>query len=88
MKIMKPTQGIIVIKSHHPLLPVSCILLKLKPIPGRRMAKENKLDIQVGSSNPQPNIIPSRMFVGIEMRKVAKKNHQYSERDALPLKFA
>lgn len=74
---MKPITGTKAISCHHPLRFVSCSLL---------VAADN-----AGSSVPREKR-PLRSGLIIEVAKLTKAknsmNHQYSERDALPLKSA
>ena len=74
---MKPITGTKAISCHHPLRFVSCNLLVAAANAGSRVPIEKR---------------PLRIGLIIEMAKLAKTknsmNHQYSEREALPLKSA
>ncbi len=82
-------QGMSPISNHQPLRPVSCNLLTASPRPGRRRGRETRYPTQ-GMEDGSMGSYPIAMSTGVatmDRIPLNKKNHQYSEREALPEKF-
>ena len=75
--MIQPMIGIRLISCHHPLRFVSCSLRVAAAMIGNIVPSEKRM-LTVGEI----------AWAAIPPRKQNKANHQYSERDALPLKSA
>ena len=87
MSTINPMQGMAPISNHQPLRPVSCSLLTWADVSGKISAR-----VPIQNSGPHSaagvlKMIMSAKVVIISKIHTNRKNHQYSEREALPEKF-
>lgn len=80
IRMMAPTRGIKPRNIHHPDLSMSCRRRTLSPSEGSKVASDQMYPSQVMLSTP-----PITAKAALTM-KVKRQNHQYSLREARPLK--